>query len=810
MNGHRLVVVIVAALALCTSVRAQPCGPQWSGEFTGDGTDNHVRALVLFDDGAGEAVYAAGYFGAAGAARAPHIAKFDGTEWHALGDGVDGDVYAMAVLVDGTGPSLYAAGNFLNAGGSPARRIARWDGAHWHPVGSGVDNLVRALAAFDDGHGPAMYAAGFFTEAGGVPAQGIAKWDGQAWSPVSGGLTGLGYSLAAHDDGTGPALFVGGNFTGAGGVSASRIARWDGAAWSAVGAGMNSTVVTLLSDPAATPPALYAGGLFSVAGVAPALGVAKLQGGEWTGVGDGVNSFVSALALLETSQGDELVAAGNFTSAGSGRPARYVARLENGRWNPVAGGVGSVARALLAYHDDSGPVLFVGGEFEMAGSLPAAHIAAARGNAWGTVGDDRGISGDVQFMTSVDALERFDDGAGPAVFAGGLFSRAGGAAVHNLARWDGDQWSDVGGGVTGDPGMTARVNAVRAFGDSHGPAVYVGGFFAAAGGVRTAGIARWDGVHWSALGDGLGPTIGGGAPTVYALQVFDDGRGPGLFVGGLFTSAGGIASSNVARWDGSQWTAAGAGLTGQVNSLAVFDDGHGPALYAGGNLIPPLNRWNGTQWEAVGPGFLDPYSRLVAMTVADVGDGPALYVGGTVVRNPNSQSLGVARWDGVSWRTLVPVGEPCPDVGCIYARALAPLDDGTSRALYVGGSFRYGQTGRTGMLARWDGSTWSRVAGGLDAPVNALLTLEGPVAPSLLVGGEFQLAGDSHAQRVARLVACPPACPADWDRSGSVDSFDFFSFLIDFFAGLGDFNHDGLINSQDFFDFLTAFFRGCP
>src|SRR5262249_32008341 len=54
-----------------------------------------------------------------------------------------------------------------------------------------------------------------------------------------------------------------------------------------------------------------------------------------------------------------------------------------------------------------------------------------------------------------------------------------------------------------------------------------------------------------------------------------------------------------------------------------------------------------------------------------------------------------------------------------------------------------------------------------------------------------------------------PACPADWNQSGAVNSQDFFDFLDAFFASDADFNHDNATNSQDLFDFLTAFFAGC-
>jgi len=88
----------------------------------------------------------------------------------------------------------------------------------------------------------------------------------------------------------------------------------------------------------------------------------------------------------------------------------------------------------------------------------------------------------------------------------------------------------------------------------------------------------------------------GGEPTsdeaILALATFDDGGGPALYAGGYFTRAG-MAASKIAKWDGTQWTALGEGLTTPgssvlgftyVSALQVFDDGSGPALYAGGRF----------------------------------------------------------------------------------------------------------------------------------------------------------------------------------------------------------------------------------
>jgi hypothetical protein len=40
----------------------------------------------------------------------------------------------------------------------------------------------------------------------------------------------------------------------------------------------------------------------------------------------------------------------------------------------------------------------------------------------------------------------------------------------------------------------------------------------------------------------------GGARSVSALAVFDDGDGPALYAGGSFEGAGGLPSRNIARW----------------------------------------------------------------------------------------------------------------------------------------------------------------------------------------------------------------------------------------------------------------------
>ena len=51
--------------------------------------------------------------------------------------------------------------------------------------------------------------------------------------------------------------------------------------------------------------------------------------------------------------------------------------------------------------------------------------------------------------------------------------------------------------------------------------------------------------------------------------------------GGGFTTAGGISATNIARWNGTSWSALGSGMDGVVSALTVS----GSNLYAGGNFL---------------------------------------------------------------------------------------------------------------------------------------------------------------------------------------------------------------------------------
>src|ERR1051325_7049391 len=77
--------------------------------------------------------------------------------------------------------------------------------------------------------------------------------------------------------------------------------------------------------------------------------------------------------------------------------------------------------------------------------------------------------------------------------------------------------------------------------------IYVGGIFSRAGGVPSPGLAKWNGSGWSDIG------LAGAA-----LALVSDGTN--LYVGGSFTNAGGVLNTNIARYDGTNWYSLGGGI----------------------------------------------------------------------------------------------------------------------------------------------------------------------------------------------------------------------------------------------------------
>jgi hypothetical protein len=787
---------VFAFLLLVSAVSTAPAqSGDWRPGFGAPGVDGDVEAMLVYDDGSGPALYVGGAFDDAGGLAATGIARWDGAMWTGVGPGLAhfnvARVKAMALYDDGGGTDLYVGGNFTQAGNIFASRIARWNGVAWTGLQSGVfgtnQAVVNALVVHDDGSGPALYAAGDFTAAGPVGVANVARWDGASWSPVGTGLGGDEVNTLEVHQGQ---LYAGGDFTvNSGGVN---LAVWDGTNWTGLGNVTNNLkeVYDLEVYDHGTGPQLYVGldrvkiGGTTVRGIARWNGTDfKMLGGAW------VSGDVHALEVFDPGSGPELFMTGNFWYARySGSLAG--ALLANGltswngsNWSKFSTGLEDegdpgVGLALAEFDDGFGPTFFVGGQFDLAGSTNAHNISRrATSQGFTPVGGGHGMSGNVR------AYAVFDDGTGPALYAGGTFEGKGPlygpttAKIKRLAKWVGNGWDDVGGGIS-----AGEVNDLVVYDDGTGPALYVGGNFQVGvqGGIAVRDIARWDGTQWDDVDTGIP------AGFVRAMKVFDGGAGPELYVAGQFKAAGSNSkpTENIARWNGTKWrttsktTNAQEGLfNGEVWALEVWDDGNGTDLYACGEFTAATSSAGGSQpfittkgiagfdgidWFAFGA-----LGDSRALRAYDDGSGSTLY----------ADNYGSVRWDGTKW---VLVGGALNGMVNDYVA----YDDGNGMQLYATGAFLdaglWFNPTTLGLdhMARWDGTEWWPVAApwkGLDR-TGATLFVH-PVVdgewPSLWVGGRFDEAGDHPASGLAvwsNACACEGSayCTAGTSASGCV------------------------------------------
>ncbi|WP_223827677.1 T9SS type A sorting domain-containing protein [Hymenobacter armeniacus] len=692
----------------------------WQPGFGMAGTNNTVRTVVR----SGTNIYIGGDFSTVGNVVARNIARWGGTSWSSLGNGAangtNGPVYALLAV----GTDLYVGGRFTQAGGITARSVAKWSSANWTSLGTGIGTnstqtaLVLALAII----GSDLYVGGNFYQAGNTSASSVAMWDGTAWSALgtslSNGVSGLIPEIDAMAV-VGTDLYVGGSFTAAGGVSANRIAKWNGSTWSALGTGIgtlnNGGVWALL--PVGTD--LYVGGGFSVAGGVTVDCLAKWNGSSWSRVGGAgfangqSNGIVTGLAFV----GTELYITGAFRQS-AGAVADFTARWDGTTWRGVgtglSGTIGAAAYSLLVVANE----VYVGGKFLTAGGSRADNIARWNGTNWSPLSPN---------MAAANGLDAVVFSLGIAgnntVYAGGLFQQAGGVVAEGIARWNGASWSSLPSGSYSG-GMQVRAIAVA------GTDVYVGGIFHNVGTVPAEYVAKWNGTTWSSLGTG---TSNGVNSYVYALAVV----GSDLYVGGNFTQAGGNSANYVAKWNGTNWSSlgpAGANGVGNPNSAAVQALAVvGTDLYVGGlfnragsTTVSNIARWNGTAWSSVGTGVS---GSVLALAVA----GNIVYAGGFFNQAGGVPANQVARWDGTAWSSLGSgPANGLTSQGYVQALAVVGSD------LYAGGFFTQVGGVATQNLARWDGTSWSRVGTGTNGAVYALAA----VGNQLYAGGSFTAVGD--------------------------------------------------------------------
>ncbi|TVQ52656.1 MAG: hypothetical protein EA377_09755 [Phycisphaerales bacterium] len=307
--------------------------------------------------------------------------------------------------------------------------------------------------------------------------------------------------------------------------------------WSAFGGGAGVQVYSVIE---------YEGdlvilGTFSTVDGMQIPGIAAWDGTSWYPLGDGLLvALIDGEPQVGVFDGD-LVVTGELipNSVGFYQPAF---RWDGSAWDTFGDqqcdGAPSVG-SLTIYEGD----LIVG--LRLTGACehhtngfddPISGVLRWNGEYWSQVGDTSDFH-------RVRALT---------VFEGDLIA---GDDLGAIRRWDGESWELIG----------QMDDQILTFTEYNGDLI-TGGRFTEADGLTVNQIARWTGEHWVAMAGGVG---GVSDPRVNTLVVFNDE----LIAGGDFTSAGGQSADNIARWTGAGWEEFEGGANNRVHAAAPFGDG---------------------------------------------------------------------------------------------------------------------------------------------------------------------------------------------------------------------------------------------
>ena len=742
-----------------------------------DITPYGVNSTVYAVETDGTYIYVGGNFSKAGERDASNVARYHITlkTWEPLfgeyGDTTPGytnitsgqgtSATVRALYWDAGYQRLYVGGDFTSVQSNliTASYVAYWSPSGngvWRPlygtsgVSQGVNNAVYCIT----GDGTNIYIGGYFTDAdigNNITVNYITYW-GQSssmWNQMLGNVffnPGVSstvrcctwVSSSPYTGGSG--LFVGGDFINVDGntLSANYVA-----AWSPSGSGIWYSLYAT----GASPPSGIPGTDGTVYGIAYHTTNHHLYiGGYFLNVYDNANNPLNYPYIV------------TYVLTGSGTYHL------NGDWNNTISSTNAEVLSLNYSSAGSQPGLYAGGYFVIAGGISANRTAYWDGSAWyptpnlPSLGTGNGLVGTV-FSVKYDPANAIVVNGGSFSFA---FEAASWVYSNYVAYYDINNysWNPMKEIVVpyGVKNVTSPSGIIYAVIEYLGN-IYVGGDFTNAGGIYANNIARYDSAAniWYPFVD-FNTKLNGVNGIVRALYAGSTAGDSGLYVGGDFTTAGGITVNYVARWDGSSWapltdsSTAGIGTDNSVYAL-ISDNSD---LYVGGNFINAgsqginyIAKWNGNNWNPLTDslGSQGTNGPVYTITWGSSLSYPIVF-GGTFTQAGSQTATNIAAWNNTDFTSLAGVfSEGTNDT--VYALAIGGTNifPTTQTIVYVGGAFTQVSGTSANYVAAFvfgGPGTWSKLGNNsLNGSVRTLYypgTIPSP-SNKLFIGGDFTQAG---------------------------------------------------------------------
>lgn len=341
--------------------------------------------------------------------------------------------------------------------------------------------------------------------------------------------------------------------------------------------------------------------------------------------------------------------------------------------------VGVVSNAVhTLYTDTIDDVLYIGGDFKMLNGDTVFGIVKYDGNNFYRMGC--GFEWDCT-TTSIGNLFAPTSGARSIIrYNNDIYAVGSFQGINNkfngLARWDGSDWQPCGTGLKENSGGNAGGSSLKVLNNE----LYVCGYMDSCAGIAVNGIAKYNGVSWSAVHN-IPRFKANQSNYIYDMEVYNGD----IYVCGNFYDSIGGDIWRIARWNGSQWVGVDGGMKGGiggVNKMVVYKG----LLYAAGVFesagsnphAKAIATWDGTKWENVGGGIYYPWSMSMQIFDMKVYN-DKLYIVGWFSQAGGIPTKQLAVWDGINWCSF-------DTTNTSFDNVILALDF-YQDTLYIGGGF---------------------------------------------------------------------------------------------------------------------------
>ncbi len=274
-----------------------------------------------------------------------------------------------------------------------------------------------------------------------------------------------------------------------------------------------------------------------------------------------------------------------------------------------------------------------------------------------------------------------------------------------------------------------------------GTDLYLGGVFTTAGGIPINGIAKWDGRSYQPVGAGVSLTFNYATIGVGVLDMAVTGTD--LYVVGNFRMIGTDTVNGIAKWNGTSWSSLGTGADNIIDNITISGD----YLYVGGYfrnisgiLANRVARYNLVThiWEPLGNGVGDDIHGEVRDIIVHNGN---VFVCGFFANADVVTVNNIAMWNETGWHSM--------ENGMMVAgQTSVDVMEFVGDELYAGGLFIYAGGRVVNNIARWDGTAWNAIGTGTDFPGVSSLYYDGSV---LYVGGGFHVLNGDSVKHIVKL-----------------------------------------------------------